>query len=416
MTMTDSLTDTVTPGAATSAADTPDASPGESQAIENRTVPALPQAAIIGDSPADIWGMSSVERLRRQLVRAGVTAVRSWSEAPDPGTAPQILLRADFVFDEVLVRDLVRAPGTLLLDPASGEAVAAHVDADNAPAVALVLLSGQALPDGQFPALRTVRPGELSSDYNNALRKKEPPFLLRLTPGTVPAIERRTFDGSYKGVTDLVTKYVWPRPAQAATKWCALNAVTPNQVTTASAALVVLAFISFWMGWFVIGLLFAWGMTFLDTVDGKLARVTLTSSKWGNVFDHGIDLVHPPFWWWAWVVGLGAAGMPLGNEALVLAILVGGYVAQRLQEGLFLALFKIEIHIWRRFDSQFRLVTARRNPNLLLLTAFTLFGRPDLGMLAVTIWTAASFLVHTAQILQAFEAKRHGPVRSWLAP
>ena len=32
-------------------------------------------------------------------------------------------------------------------------------------------------------------------------------------------------------------------------------------------------------------------MTFLDTVDGKLARCTIASSKLGNIFDHGIDLV-----------------------------------------------------------------------------------------------------------------------------
>ena len=41
-------------------------------------------------------------------------------------------------------------------------------------------------------------------------------------------------------------------------------------------------------------------MTFLDTVDGKLARVTLTSSPFGNVLDHSLDLIHPPFWYWAW--------------------------------------------------------------------------------------------------------------------
>ena len=44
----------------------------------------------------------------------------------------------------------------------------------------------------------------------------------------------------------------------------------------------------------------------LDTVDGKLARCTITSSKIGEAIDHGIDLVHPPFWWWAWGVGLHA--------------------------------------------------------------------------------------------------------------
>ena len=59
-------------------------------------------------------------------------------------------------------------------------------------------------------------------------------------------------------------------------------------------------------------------MTFLDTVDGKLARVTLRSSPFGNVYDHSIDLIHPPFWWWAWIVGLPAAGFTLAKPGLVL--------------------------------------------------------------------------------------------------
>jgi len=42
---------------------------------------------------------------------------------------------------------------------------------------------------------------------------------------------------------------------------------------------------------------------------------------------------------------------------------------------------------WRPFDAYFRLVTARRNPCLIILTASALIGRPDWGFLAVTAWT-----------------------------
>ncbi len=45
-------------------------------------------------------------------------------------------------------------------------------------------------------------------------------------------------------------------------------------------------------------------MTFLDTVDGKLAHVTLTSSRFGHIFDHSLDLLHPPFCYLAWGLGL----------------------------------------------------------------------------------------------------------------
>ena len=171
----------------------------------------------------------------------------------------------------------------------------------------------------------------------------------------------------------------------------------------------------FWTGHHALGLVAAWGMTFLDTVDGKLARVTLRSSPFGNVYDHSIDLIHPPFWWWAWIVGLPAAGFTLAHAWLVLAVIVAGYILQRIEEGVFIACFGIEMHIWQRFDSRFRLITARRNPNLLLLSASVLLGRPDLGIVAVAIWTAASLLIHALRLVQAALARRHGRLQSWLA-
>ncbi|HYH19635.1 MAG TPA: CDP-alcohol phosphatidyltransferase family protein [Azospirillum sp.] len=370
----------------------------------------LPPVALIhGGCAVRLWGMTSAERLRRSLARAGVTEVRSWPDRAVPGWR-HLLVRDDHVYDAVLIADLARAANTVLTTEA-GTPVAAVVDAGMVETAAALLTRGGPVPAG----LRAVGPGTLSSAYNDALRKREAPYLLPLTEETLPAVERRMFAGSYKGVTDLVTKHVWPAPALRVTRWCAAHGVTPNAVTWLSLVLVLLAMAAFWQGWFLSGLVLAWGMTFLDTVDGKLARVTLTSTRLGNVFDHGIDLIHPPFWYWAWIAGLETAGLPLEQAGLVLAVVVGGYVLLRLQEGLFIALFTLEIHVWQPFDSGFRLITARRNPNLILLTLGALAGRPDLGMLAVAAWTVASLLVHTVRIAQALAARRAGPLVSWLA-
>ncbi|MFN2427963.1 MAG: CDP-alcohol phosphatidyltransferase family protein, partial [Candidatus Binatia bacterium] len=75
-------------------------------------------------------------------------------------------------------------------------------------------------------------------------------------------------------------------------------------VTLLSLGFVLLAMWLFSIGWFGPGLIAAWIMTFLDTVDGKLARVTVTSTTFGNFFDHGIDIVGPPVWYVAWAYGL----------------------------------------------------------------------------------------------------------------
>jgi hypothetical protein len=108
-------------------------------------------------------------------------------------------------------------------------------------------------------------------------------------------------------------------------------------------------------------------------------------------------------------------GLPLADAPLVLTVIVAGYIVQRLEEGLFHVFFGIAMHVWQPFDSRFRLITARRNPNLLLLTASVLFGRPDLGIIAVAAWTVVSLLVHTVRMIQAGMLRLRGPLQSWLA-
>jgi phosphatidylglycerophosphate synthase len=362
-----------------------------------------PLAVTVGASDVRVWGMTSQGRLARTYRRLGLGQgdIADW-----PADGAVVLAHAGWVFDEALLRALAQRRGAVLVDD-TGRPVAAHVPAAQAGAAAKGLESGK-LAGEHLTAM------DLIGAYNSVLRKREPPVLVRLTAQTVRPVEKRLFQGSYKGVTDLVTKYVWPAPARVVTRWCALVGITPNQVTFASLLLVLAAFWLFWTGHFGWGLLAAWVMTFLDTVDGKLARVTLNSSPLGNVFDHGIDLIHPPFWWAAWIVGVQAGPHPLPHVDLILWVVVGGYVIQRVLEGVFLAAFKVEMHAWRPFDSFFRLITARRNPNLILLTAVTLVGRPDVGIILVAAWTASSLLVHAVQVLQAAATPRASLV-SWLS-
>ncbi|HYI42738.1 MAG TPA: CDP-alcohol phosphatidyltransferase family protein, partial [Sphingomicrobium sp.] len=166
------------------------------------------------------------------------------------------------------------------------------------------------------------------------------------------------------------------------------------------------------------GLLSGFTFMVLDTVDGKLARCTGTSSKLGNIFDHGIDLIHPPFWYWAWAHGLEGYGTPLEPVyvSMLLAAIIVGYVAQRLIEGIFIKRFGMHIHVWQRIDSQFRLITARRNPNMVILVAALLFGRPDVGIELVALWTLVSLLFHAVRLAQAEAVYYRGEkVVTWLS-
>lgn len=272
---------------------------------------------------------------------------------------------------------------------------------------------------GELAGTRVETADSLSPSYTQKLLKSDPPVVLPIRPENLHALERHLFDGSYKGVTDLVTKWVWPRPARWVTGILAGAAVRPNVVTLVGLGLVVAVAGLFAIGQYGFGLLLAWTMTFLDTVDGKLARVTISSTPLGHILDHGTDIVHPPFWYIAWGYGLAATPFALDPPALrrVLLTIVVAYVLGRLIEGAFNAgLAKFSMFSWRPVDSYFRLIMARRNPNLLLLSAALIAGRPDWGLIAVAAWTVASTAFLAVRLTMAVYARvAEGPLRPWLA-
>jgi phosphatidylglycerophosphate synthase len=372
-------------------------------------------AIIFAETPVQLWGLSSRLRLERVLKKMKID---SWLDHPSAASAGDsiLLLRGDYLYDERIIQNLAQKPGTVLEIAEKGgvKAVAAHAAANDAQTVR-AFLDGK-VGSGDLPSLSFETPQTLVATYQKKLRKIDPPFLLPITGENKRKLEQRLFAGSYKGVTDLVTKWLWPRPAQVVTRFCACNGITPNQVTTLSLVLVIIAGFLFFNGFFAQGLAAAWTMTFLDTVDGKLARVTVNSSTFGHLFDHIIDLVSPPLWYLVWGFGLASwqPGLPLSLNAAFCLIFIG-YIAGRLAEGIFKHFLEPSgIFCWRPVDSYFRLITGRRNPNLILLTLGLLARRPDLGLLAVALWTGASSIFLAVRLLMGFcKRLNSGPLRSW---
>lgn len=353
-----------------------------------------------------LYGMTPAARLHKQLENNNISN-RIEDETDLPADGYVLLLRGDVVYDNAVLQGLLQSPGALVAE--GGEHLAA-----SSPAAAFQETRRWLRGEIAAPENRAVlTPAEAGGAYNHMLRKREPAACHIVTPRGLRQVEWKLFRTSYKGVTDIITKYVWPIPAFHATRACAALGLSPNMVTTVGAVLMFAAMWCFWEGYYGLGLLSGWVMTFLDTVDGKLARVTLTSSKWGNIFDHGIDLLHPPFWYIAWGVGLAVSPVWLVPGLWAMFVF---YVLGRLAEGYFMRRFGMHIHVWRRFDSFFRLILARRNPNMAALTLCWLFGRPDIGLLFVVIWTIATFFVHIVQIAQAELGRAQGKdVTSWLS-
>ena len=367
-----------------------------------------PLFVTVGDNPARAFGMAAADRARALAAKAGLEL----ADAAQPGRAT---LYADlaWAWDPEWVAALAGSPGDVLTK--DGHPVLAHipVSSDASPLLS-AMQSGSRYEGGD---LRTIDADTADFSYRS-LRKRDRPFVMRLDPANPEAVERAAYDASYKGVTDILTLYLWRKPAFFLTRWAAQAGLSPNAVTAVGAALCVAAFFLFYNGWYWTGVAAGFGFMVLDTVDGKLARCTGQSSYWGNIFDHGVDLVHPPFWWWAWSEGLQAYGRPFERvyELLVVGAIVAGYVAQRVIEGIFVRRYGMHIHVWRQVDSRFRLITARRNPNMVILVVALLFQRPDVGIELVALWTIVSLIFHAVRLAQANARRDRGrPVVSWLA-
>jgi len=375
--------------------------------------------ALVSDiSEVRLWGLDPGRRLRRQLAEISKTrgdAPGSVNWAGDAGELPDsglvLLFNGGFVFENRTIAGLLDRPGSVLLH--EGRAAAACVDVKRArEVIGYMQGGGEMLPAG----LTAIGTGDLAS-FDTNLRRATRPLLEPVTAARKAELENKLYGNAYRGITDLVTKFVWPRPAKQAVRVCAGLGITPNMVTTLGLLLVIAACFLFYHRHYGWGLLAGWFMTYLDTVDGKLARVTINSSKFGHLYDHLIDLLHPPFWYILWGVSLtgfsGALGMDVSQMSWAIVI---GYVSGRVVEGLFPMLGQCEIFTWRPFDAWFRLVTARRNPCLILLTLSWLAGRPDWGFVAVTFWTVFTTAVLNLRLAYAAVYRlTHGPLQSWLS-
>src|SRR5262245_27146213 len=181
-------------------------------------------ACIVGSCHIRLWRITSRERLARQLRDLGVERLAEREEAGRASGMSVLLLRADYLFDKRVLASLIHHPGSMLEIPGeTGERVrvAAHVSPEQVEAAARALetpiSAGSNAPPVEVPSgLTIVQLAHLAgsaSSYDDELLKAEASRVLRISSEDRRALERRLFDGSYKGITDLVTKWVWPRPA-----------------------------------------------------------------------------------------------------------------------------------------------------------------------------------------------------------
>lgn len=375
-----------------------------------------------------LFGLPSLERLRRSVdkriparsvcLSGGQLTPSAWPEATiDADTAPLgsrlrraladgplVALDGSNVIDPRLIDFLLATDDTpsclaargdgkeravvLLLQPELLEAI--PVGAANLCEVADALVAAARiapLDEAKFPA------------YINKLRRTLPYWLYAVHDADArQRLQRQMFWDNYKGSTDLLTRYVYPPLVWPLVRLCVWLRIHPNTVTVLSILLAIAVVPLFMNSHFLYGFLCAYAMSVLDSVDGKLARLTLTDSKIGNAMDHGTDIVHPPFWYFAFAWGLGAqtTSDPLYQAAIWLTVF---YIADRIVLGVAKYRLGFALHAATRLDAWVRSFIARRNITMSIMALSVLVGEGPMGLYIITAWQGLTFFWHSARTL-----------------
>jgi hypothetical protein len=381
-----------------------------------------PVLQITGASPLTVWTLNGSDRLTRQARTQNIDIIRDTTAVPDNRSL--LLIRSDVVMHGFVLKALAKKTGVLIAD--KGQVIAAHLAADmlEHQAAAAAALEADDIALLEKIGLRTCTASDIAPSFDTALRTKADTYALRVTPGSITDIENRMFKSVYKGSTDFVTRG-WLLPARWATRLVSkIPAITPNAITIVGLLLCLYAGYAFTQGHYALGLIAGWIFMFFDTLDGKLARVTVTSSALGNFLDHGIDMVHPPFWYWFWWMGLQppmqsvmdiVPGVTHATD-LSVWILFAFYCIGRAIEGLFILLSGFHIHIWKQIDHWFRYITSRRNPNMVVLTLSALIDKMGDGLILIAAWSVLANLFHLVRLGQGLWVKMRGRnLETWLA-
>ena len=124
-------------------------------------------------------------------------------------------------------------------------------------------------------------------------------------------IQRRT--------QELPARYFDPFFENLIVRRLAPSAITANQVTLATTLLGFLVAALYATGWLRVGVLLAIFVEVLDGVDGKLARITRTTSIAGE-YEHILDFFYENSWWLALGFFLSKNGSKFAWHAALLMV------------------------------------------------------------------------------------------------
>jgi len=308
-----------------------------------------------------------------------------------------MLLEGDGIYDERVLRRLLLSTNSLYIHAGEDKDVpiAVIVQADDRKH-----LNSAICHIGEF-LKKQVGNGWLETlsiydmdQYIPELRQTAVPSLIKLQDkSSIRAIENEMYEKTFKGVIDFIAAYVYRIPVRGLVRLLAPTRITPNHVTAMSVICSLAAIPLFAMGWLGTGLAVAFVFVIADSLDGKLARMTVRFSKVADKVDHFTSPAFETCYYlaWGWYFSGGDFSTLPGKAAVLLCCF---FVLDRIITSVFGCKYGRSLLDYNKCDARFHLIAARRNINLFIMVIGLVFQQPIAALYAITLWMFITMLWH----------------------
>ena len=293
-----------------------------------------------------------------------------------------IVVAADLLVDERLLAWLSVQTADVMLSPREG---------DRPATAALLRAESLDAPSAEAARIKVVAADSLPA-YWESMHGEVPIHLRRI------ASERDAEDGwrilldyIQRRTLELPARYFDPFFENLIVRRLAPTAITANQVTLITTVLGFAVAGLYLTGWLRLGVLLAIFVEVLDGVDGKLARITRTTSKAGE-YEHILDFFYENSWWLALGRFLSRHGSPSAWTAAILM------VAFDLTDNIVYSIADVK---WHRsvdnatpFLSRFRLIAGRRNIYTWIFLPGFFLGAPAFSFYLAVAWAGVTAAIH----------------------
>ena len=395
---------------------------------------------LIADAPEaliELCGVNLLERLLRILQRLGFRSVIVFSTTPEiigaelgerswareqliAGLVPRANepLTAQWLLEQIPSDHFLIIPGNIYCDArllaalCAKQSPAALVDSDP-PEFARSLIRnpcGPALVTKDF--LSAFSPAPFFEDLKKKIDNheidivdaaQEDDYIVsmrrRVRPVCFPApseqnrrlAERIILDSGQNGTLDLPAYIHAPIETAIISLLCKTR-ITPNQITIVGFAIGCCATVAFVVGRVGLGILAALIFGIIDGVDGKQSRVKIETTERGK-WEHHLDYLIENSWWLAIAFYLWRSGQ-FPNVFYFFALLVGSHLLDQFAKRRAKMATGRLLDDVAPFDRAFRLIAARRNVYVWILTCGFLLDALPQSYAVICGWAAFSAAVH----------------------